>query len=84
MNIEHILKINSPLPPSKRTVVHVMYSGDYVLNKINAILKPFELSSQQYNVLRILNKTFQMLKMLQKLENVETVRIGLPIPSKCV
>ena len=54
MNIERVLKINSPLTPSKRTVVHIMFSGDYVLNKINTTLKPFEITSQQYNVLRIL------------------------------
>ena len=54
MNIEQVLKINSPLTPRKRTVVHIMYSGDYVLNKINTALKPFQLTSQQFNVLRIL------------------------------
>ncbi len=32
----------------------MMYTGDYVLNKINGVLKPFDLTSQQYNVLRIL------------------------------
>lgn len=54
MSIEHVLKIKSPLAPSKRTVVHIMYSGDYILNKINTGLKSFELTSQQFNVLRIL------------------------------
>jgi DNA-binding MarR family transcriptional regulator len=54
MKIESVLKIKLPLAHSKRTVVHIMYSGDYILNKINSILKPFELTSQQYNVLRIL------------------------------
>ena len=42
------------MAPSKRTVVHTVFTGDYVLNKINAVLKPFDLTSQQYNVLRIL------------------------------
>ena len=54
MNIEHVLKISSPMPPAKKTVVHMMYTGDFVLNRINGVLKPFELTSQQYNVLRIL------------------------------
>lgn len=54
MNIEDVLRINSPLAPSKKTIVHMMYTGDYVLNKINGVLKPFDLTSQQYNVLRIL------------------------------
>ncbi len=54
MSIESVLKITSPLSPSKKSVVQIMYNGDYLLNKINAVLKPYELTSQQYNVLRIL------------------------------
>ncbi len=42
------------MPPAKKTVVHMLYTGDFVLNRINSVLKPFELTSQQYNVLRIL------------------------------
>ena len=42
------------MAPAKKTVVHMMYTGDFVLNRINSVLKPFELTSQQYNVLRIL------------------------------
>ena len=44
MKIESVLKIKSPLAHSKRTIVHIMYSGDYVLNKINSTLKPFALA----------------------------------------
>ncbi len=42
------------MAPSKKTVVHTIYTGDYVLGRINSVLKPFGLTSQQYNVLRIL------------------------------
>ncbi|MBT8254374.1 MAG: MarR family transcriptional regulator [Flavobacteriaceae bacterium] len=54
MTIEEVLKIGSPMAPSKKTVVHMMYTGDYVLKRINSLLKPYDLTSQQYNVLRIL------------------------------
>ena len=54
MTLEHVLKISSPMAPAKKTVVHMIFTGDYVLNRINTVLKPFDLTSQQYNVLRIL------------------------------
>ncbi|MBT8270637.1 MAG: MarR family transcriptional regulator [Flavobacteriaceae bacterium] len=54
MTIEQILKTASNMDPSKKTVVHTMFAGDYVLGRINSVLKPHDLTSQQYNVLRIL------------------------------
>lgn len=54
MKIETALKIRSNIALSKKTVVHAIYTGDIVLNRINAVLKPYNLTSQQYNVLRIL------------------------------
>ena len=54
MSIEDDLKIRGDIALQKKTIVHLMYSGDFVLNQINTVLKPFDMTSQQFNVLRIL------------------------------
>ncbi|WP_318309902.1 MarR family winged helix-turn-helix transcriptional regulator [Flagellimonas crocea] len=54
MNVEEIIKTSKKIPLEPRTVIHM----ELVHNKINEImtgaLKPFEVSLQQFNVLRIL------------------------------
>ncbi|MER3318638.1 MAG: MarR family transcriptional regulator [Allomuricauda sp.] len=54
MNVEEIIKTSKKIPLEPRTLIHM----ELVHNKINEImhgaLKPFEVSLQQFNVLRIL------------------------------
>lgn len=54
MNVEDIIKTSKQLPLESRTIIHM----SLVCNKINeamgAALKPFDVSLQQFNVLRIL------------------------------
>ncbi|KPM31815.1 Transcriptional regulator, MarR family [Croceitalea dokdonensis DOKDO 023] len=54
MNVEDIIKTKSEIPLPTRTVIHL----SLVSNKLNELmaqaLKPFEVSLQQFNVLRIL------------------------------
>lgn len=54
MNVEEIIKTNRPIPIESRTLIHI----SLVENKINEIMsqaiKPFGISIQQFNVLRIL------------------------------
>lgn len=38
----------------KRTVINILYTQNVVHDKFNEILKPFEISVEQFNVLRIL------------------------------
>lgn len=52
--IEDILKIKKNLSLSKKTVVNLLYTYGFVNHKLNHVLKPFEISIQQFNVLRIL------------------------------
>lgn len=52
--IEDILKTKKDLSLSKKTVVNLLYTYGYINNKLNNVLKPFEISIQQFNVLRIL------------------------------
>ena len=54
MNVEEIIKTSKPIPLAPRTIIHL----NLVQNKIGEVmaiaLKPFEVSLQQFNVLRIL------------------------------
>lgn len=54
MNVEEIIKTKKEIPLKQRTIIHLAL----VQNKVNEILanalKPFEVSVQQFNVLRIL------------------------------
>ena len=54
MTIEDVIKSNITLNPHVKTVLNIMYSGRLVEEKIAEVLKPYDLSPQQYNVLRIL------------------------------
>jgi DNA-binding MarR family transcriptional regulator len=54
MKIEEILKSNIALKNSKKVILNIIYTNNVINEKFNDILKPFDLSSEQYNVLRIL------------------------------
>ncbi len=54
MKIEEIIKATSDLTLEKRTLLNLMYTQNVISDKFNEILKPFELSTEQFNVLRIL------------------------------
>ncbi|WP_339611626.1 MarR family transcriptional regulator [uncultured Planktosalinus sp.] len=54
MTIEEVIKSSIPLKPHTRTTLNIMYSSRLVEEKISDLLKPYNISMQQYNVLRIL------------------------------
>ncbi len=54
MRIEDIIKPTSPIAVEKRTILNIMYTQNVINEKFNEILKPFDLSPEQFNVLRIL------------------------------
>lgn len=54
MKIEEIIKSNSPLSIEKRTVLNIMFTQNLIADAFNEILKSFDLSVEQFNVLRIL------------------------------
>lgn len=54
MRIEHILKTNSNIALSKSVIVNLLYTHGIVIAELNKVLKPHDLSLQQFNVLRIL------------------------------
>jgi hypothetical protein len=54
MKIEEIIKSNITLKDAKKVILNILYTQNVINDKFNEILKPNDLSSEQYNVLRIL------------------------------
>ena len=54
MKIEEIIKSNVQFNTSKKVILNLMYTHSVIADKFNELLKPYSLSSEQFNVLRIL------------------------------
>ena len=54
MNIEDSIRTNKKIPLTKKTIIHLMMVSNAVSESIALTLKPFDVSIQQFNVLRIL------------------------------
>lgn len=54
MKIEEIIKSNSNISIEKRTVLNIMFTQNVIADAFNDVLKSFDLSVEQFNVLRIL------------------------------
>ncbi len=54
MNVEKVIKTKNEIPLNRRTVIHFMLVNNKVNEAISEALKPFDVSLQQFNVLRIL------------------------------
>jgi DNA-binding MarR family transcriptional regulator len=54
MKIEELIKSTVPLNNAKRTLLNIMFAQNIIGDQFNEILKPVDLSAEQYNVLRIL------------------------------
>ncbi|MBC7524292.1 MAG: MarR family transcriptional regulator [Flavobacterium sp.] len=54
MKIEDVVKSIIVMDDARKLVLNIMYTSNIVSDKFNEIMKPNDLSSEQYNVLRIL------------------------------
>lgn len=54
MTIEDIIKSKSALPLAKKTLLNLMFTQNCSAEKFNDVLKAYDLSTEQFNVLRIL------------------------------
>ncbi len=54
MKIEDVIKSTVPMENSKKIILNIMYTQNIIAEKFNEILKPYDISGEQYNVLRIL------------------------------
>ena len=53
MKIEDLLKTDK-MPEAKKLVLNIVVTANHINEKLAEVLKPFSISSQQFNVLRIL------------------------------
>jgi DNA-binding MarR family transcriptional regulator len=53
MSIEEQIKTNQ-ISEYKKALINIIYTGNYINDEIACVLKPFDISIQQFNVLRIL------------------------------
>ncbi len=54
MNIEDIIKTESQLPASRRLTISLFSTTSWANERISEVLKPYQISLPQFNVLRIL------------------------------
>jgi DNA-binding MarR family transcriptional regulator len=54
MKIEKIIKSTIPLDEAKKAILNFTYTQNVLADKFNEYIKPFDISREQYNVLRIL------------------------------
>ncbi|KOS08149.1 MarR family transcriptional regulator [Flavobacterium akiainvivens] len=54
MKIEEAIQPTSALSAEKKTILNIMYTQNLLAESMNEVLKPFDLSAEQFNVLRIL------------------------------
>lgn len=54
MKIEDVIKSTVNIDDSKKIILNIIYTQSVIGEKFAEVLKPYELSSEQYNVLRIL------------------------------
>ena len=81
MKIEEVIKATSELDIIKKVILNFTYTQNILGDKFHEILKPFEISREQFNVLRILrgqkgrpvNMTVIQERMLSK--NSNTTRL---------
>lgn len=54
MKIEEVIKSTIALDAAKKVILNFMYTQNVIGDKFHEILKPYDISREQYNVLRIL------------------------------
>ncbi len=54
MNVEQIIKTEKIIPLERRTIIHFMLVNNKINESISNALRPYDVSLQQFNVLRIL------------------------------
>jgi len=54
MELEKEIKQNLFKSPASKAVLNIVYTGSWLMGKTVQLLKPYGISAQQYNVLRIL------------------------------
>lgn len=96
MKLEDEIKMDKFRNAYQKAILNLMFTGEWVMASIDSLLKPYDISSQQYNVLRILRgqqgKSINLFeiqeRMLNRMSNstrlVEKLRLkGLVTREQC-
>lgn len=54
MKIEEAIRQSKPMQPLQKALINLMYTYHWHMDRSAELFKPFDMTSQQYNVLRIL------------------------------
>ncbi len=54
MTVEEIIKAHKPISLQKKTLLNLSITNQILTEDFNEVLKPYDLSNEQFNVLRIL------------------------------
>lgn len=54
MKLEDELKMPKFSSPYQKASLNLMFTGEWMMSRVDSLLKPYDISSQQFNVLRIL------------------------------
>ncbi|MBD1396996.1 MarR family transcriptional regulator [Pontibacter sp. JH31] len=54
MRLEEELRMNKFRSVFQKASLNLMFTGEWLMARVDSLLKPYDISSQQYNVLRIL------------------------------
>jgi DNA-binding MarR family transcriptional regulator len=81
MKIQEILKLKEDMDPNHLAHINLMYTAGYFYNKMAAMLKPFEMTPEQFNVLRIVKGSLPKVlciseiteRMIDKSSNVSRI-----------
>ncbi|MEO6760614.1 MAG: MarR family transcriptional regulator, partial [Saprospiraceae bacterium] len=58
MKLEAELKNSKPMPPRQRATLNILFTASWLDCAMTRQLRPYGLTSPQYNILRILNGSF--------------------------
>jgi len=54
MTIEEVIKSTVMMDNAKKVILNIMYTQNVIQDRFSELMKPYDLSGEQYNVLRIL------------------------------
>ena len=54
MRLEEVLKTSNEIPGTKKAILSIIITAQYISDEVSEVLKTFDISSPQFNVLRIL------------------------------
>lgn len=91
MKLEELIKSNAQIPLAKKTLLNIMYTQNFTADRFNEILKAYDLSTEQFNVLRILrgqkgnpaNMSLIQERMIAKTSNTTRLVDKLLLKSLC-